>query len=713
MSGGDGQKALAPQQVIDSSVQVVGDVTAPIFLRFAEVGARITPWWSLQRDKELREFWRTEPVLASAIYTVASRQAAFSWALDGPSRACNRVQDILLNADLGAGWVSFIEKGSQELATQDNGWFLEVIRPKNGGPETAPIGIAHLDSGACIRTGDPEEPVLYIDRKGGRHLLKWYQVVILEELPSPIQTMNGVGFCAVSRVLKAAMILKDIATFKEEKVSSRPQRGIWFVQGMRQSVIEDALKKAMESQESEGLTRFVKPIVAASLDPAIPINVHQLDFASLPDGFDEETTLRWYIAQLAMGFGTDYQEFAPMPGQKLGAGAQAEVMAQKARGKGPALFMKRLEHALNLWVCPQSVTFQFVETDPVEEKAKADVALVRAMERRNRIESMEITPAEARQLALDAGDLPPEMVEKDVTEETVATDIEEAPTEEERPGEVETEEPLGGEEVSAKAKKGFPTKGRIRSTDISKHPADDLMRAFADGLQEWLGELQKELVPSLWKEYQRRPRGLLQRMLGRKQAGLLDDEELWRRIQDDGYKVVFKFISDGARRGYKAAEEMLLNIGIVIDFETTNPLVLEAIEEHALNLVRLDGPESVVRSTRDQLREMMTRFYEAPDVAENDFVAALESLFGRDRAERIAITEMTNVYTASGIETAIAEAQRLGLDLGYEVYTVADDRVCEECEAAEAGGPYPFDDDEHKPAIHPTCRCNYGIVRRD
>lgn len=442
---GEGQKALAPTEVLKATVQVTeaAGVNAPILLRFGDVADEMAAWWSPQRDKQLREFWHKEPLLASAIYTLMTRQAAFDWVLDGPPRAVSKAHDVLAYADLGAGWMSFIAKGTQDLCTQDNGWFIEVIRPKGTGPEVAPIGIAHLDSGRCIRTADPESPVLYIDRKGEKHLLKWWQVIVLTEMPSPIETMNGVGFCAVSRVLKAAQILRDIATYKAEKLSSKTNRAIYLIQGIRTSVIYDALKEAEEEEANKAFKRFVAPKIIGSLDTGQPINVHTIEMASLPDGFDEETTLRWYIAQLAMGFGTDYQEFAPMPGQKLGAGAQSEVMAQKARGKAPAFFRKMLEFALNQYVLSQSVHFKFVVADPDEEAEKAAVAKTRAEERQIRLDSGEISIPEARQLALDSGDLPPEMMERDITTETQAADTTGPPDEALRPG-------GGGAEVPAK-----------------------------------------------------------------------------------------------------------------------------------------------------------------------------------------------------------------------------------------------------------------------
>jgi len=198
----------------------------------------------------------------------------------------------------------------------------------------------------------------------------------------------------------------------------------------------------------------------------------------------------------------------------------------------------------------------------------------------------------------------------------------------------------------------------------------------------------------------------LRALLGRKQAGVLDDEELWQQFIDDGYGIAFPFVNEAAYAGFAAGEEMLLNIGALVDFDLVNPFILELGIDGTMELVT-----KVAQSTRRQLRDMMRNFYAAPDVAKNDFMAALEPLFGRTRAEMIAVTEMTNAYSAATIETARVTGAELGLTLGYEVSTVNDADVCEVfCIPASLEGPYPLTDTEHRPALHPRCRCDAVIV---
>lgn len=198
--------------------------------------------------------------------------------------------------------------------------------------------------------------------------------------------------------------------------------------------------------------------------------------------------------------------------------------------------------------------------------------------------------------------------------------------------------------------------------------------------------------------------------MGQKQAGLLGDEELWQQMADDGYALAFGFINEAGQVGLVASEQSLLKIGIVLDYESVNPEVAQVILRNAFRLVQVDGPESIVYATRDQLRRLMATLWTQPDLSGEGFLSALEHLFGRTRAEAIAITEMTSAYADAGLEAARVMGEQLGLTMGYEVLTANDEDVCDECQEAADDGPWPLDDTEHKPALHTRCRCDSSPV---
>ncbi len=281
------------------------------------------------RDRQLREFWPTEPILASALYSTVIRNASFSWTLEGPPNTVAAVQQMLHQADFGRGWSNFITKFTIDLFTQDNGAFFEVIRAEDS-PTAPVVGLAHLDSFRCMRTGDPENPVIYTDRKGVRHKLAWYQVQMESEFPSPIETMHGMQLCAVSRVLQAAQFLRDIGIYQREKIAGDNPNAIYLTGGVPAQTITDAVEQHKARQSERGMARYVIPLIVASLDPTATVSVDKIALKELPDGFDVEQSMRWYINQLALGFGADYQDFAPLPGQGLGTSTQSMVLHQKS-----------------------------------------------------------------------------------------------------------------------------------------------------------------------------------------------------------------------------------------------------------------------------------------------------------------------------------------------------------------------------------------------
>lgn len=370
-------RSVQSTPTVDQNYEPAGGV---LTMQLASVADEIVPWGKApwRRDKQLREFWPTENILASTIYATAIRNAAFSWKLDGPPRTVAAVQNMLHSANLGKGWLYFMVRTTIDLLTQDNAAFIELVRADDA--ETSPvIGISHLDAERCRRTGDPLVPVIYRDRLGVLHKLKWYQVISLEEMPSPVETMNGMQFCFVTRVLRAAQIMRDIKLFKREKVGARGPTALHLVGGVTQSRIEDSTKKADEKGDNQGLMKYLTPYIIASLDPTVSVTHVEIPLKSLPDGFDEDVAMRWYINDLALGSGNDYQDLAPLPGGGLGSSNQSEILHRKSRGKGPGFFMKLVEQAFTFHgVIPQSVKFTYDEQDVAADKEKADLALTQA-----------------------------------------------------------------------------------------------------------------------------------------------------------------------------------------------------------------------------------------------------------------------------------------------------------------------------------------------
>lgn len=380
-----------PSEAIQQSVQVqpevgMGAIQAPLTLMFASAADNIIPWGTnvMRRDQQLREFWPTESYLSGALANVSMRNAVSQWEVQAESdKVVHAVTDMLSSMIAGdtISWVKGILKLSQDIYSQDNGGFIEIIRDPSvdsnsrfKGALAPVIGIGHLDSSQCQRTGNPEYPVIYTDRVGQRHKLAWYQVIALSDFPSPIEKMNGVGVCAISRALRLSQIMRSVAIFKDEEVSGRNVKKINVVGGVGTQQLQDAVRRTTEEANNKGNVRFIEHAILASLDPEKPVSVAVIELASLPEGFDYDQEMQWYISGLALDFGTDYQEFAPLPGGNIGSSAQSAILHKKSSGKGPRLFMDTIAETFkNYGVLPRGAKLVFTDKNEQEELEKQEV----------------------------------------------------------------------------------------------------------------------------------------------------------------------------------------------------------------------------------------------------------------------------------------------------------------------------------------------------
>lgn len=357
------------------------------------------------RDRQLRAFLTTEPVLNSAISSVVARNIGFDWRLTGPPRQTDVSYDLLHNANNGLGWANLISKFSWDFYCQDKGAFIEIIREEDN--ERAPtIGLQHLDAGRCWHTGNPDVPVIYRDRRDRWHEMKWHQIITVGELPAPHEILYGLQYSAMTRVLKAAQIMANVLQHHEEKTGGRHTKAIHIISGINPEEIQAAIEQRKDFTDAQGQTRFMLPAILTNYNPVDKIDHVVLDLMGTPDGWDMKEWQIQYLTILSMGLLTDYQELAPLPGGNLGTSTQSEVLQAKGRGKGAAIFRKVVASKLNTsGVLPQDVEFEFEEQDLGEDRAEADNRKLRAEARELDIASMVITPEIGRQIMVDDGDL--------------------------------------------------------------------------------------------------------------------------------------------------------------------------------------------------------------------------------------------------------------------------------------------------------------------
>jgi SPP1 gp7 family putative phage head morphogenesis protein len=159
------------------------------------------------------------------------------------------------------------------------------------------------------------------------------------------------------------------------------------------------------------------------------------------------------------------------------------------------------------------------------------------------------------------------------------------------------------------------------------------------------------------------------------------------------------------------------------DMRRINQAALDwTVNDYIPSLIRLTGSESVIRTTREGVAELVA-LWERGELPGGrglpDLMQALELYFTPQRARRIAVTEATRVY-AEANRTAWLNSyadeemtQAKGI-VAMRWNTARDERVCPICEPLNGkvvlvNGGFPVEGGI--PPAHPGCRCGLSPLR--
>lgn len=407
----------------------------------------LPPYWTPRRDWALIGTPRREAMWANAVATAATKFAAHSFTIKDSQDSTRRVaasQKLFKRADGGDGWVPFALKVVRDMLTTDNGCFIRIrrdgdeatkIRVKEYAPGTGAeyqgfaeaevttspagskiTGLYHLDSVRCTRTGNLAYPVRYLPVNGVQQILRWDQVLLYADQPSPRAELFGVGECAADRAYATIAKMAAMEQLVYEYLTGGGAHKLAFIQGINESTLRGILEAADADAHAKNLVYFIGTILAA-IPGDIPIDIKELQLKQLLPGFipKDERDNAYMIYANALGI--PVQAIQPLSGQGLGTGTQTVVLEEASKGQGalPA-FLKWWEQTVSDRVLPATTELSFdSDNDQRDQKARAEVKKLRADTRKVQIDSGEISPAIARQLAVDDEDLPQELLAGDAT----------------------------------------------------------------------------------------------------------------------------------------------------------------------------------------------------------------------------------------------------------------------------------------------------------
>lgn len=334
------------------------------------------------RDIVLSEFWKMEPILAGAVYSMSAKMSSMKWTITGPRLKGLAAAKLLARAEhmRGSDWGGFMSSSAVDFYTTNNGVFWEVARSKvsRDGKINRLAGnlsdIGHIDSLACMLTGNRKTPMVYYSELTGQELrFKAGQFISFTSLPSPREIYLGIGFCAVDRAYRAAKLLLGLHDYDEEKLSNLPPEGVAAVTGLTMDEFMDAVELWRIGRERDQSLTFPQVLWLIGSQPNVQVSIDFAGFSQIPESFDRQSVVSHYVMTLALDFGVDAREFWAISSGSLGTASESEIQHIKAKGKGPGEFISLTERHINAEL-PEGVDFGFDTQDIEEDMTAATVA---------------------------------------------------------------------------------------------------------------------------------------------------------------------------------------------------------------------------------------------------------------------------------------------------------------------------------------------------
>jgi hypothetical protein len=437
MTNGTAPSAIAGDTMLEPGYGFPFRLAFPSAYYSAPSYTDLPRWWSPRRDYVLSATVDKEAMWGSVVNQVATKFAALGFTVKDSQDSTRRTasaQELMHGFD---GWVPFATKCVQDYLLTDNGVFIrlrranekvERIRLKavdgtegaqfadvaSASPGARITAIYHMDSLRCIRTGNLTYPVRYQALDGSYHLLRWDQVLYTADMVSPRAEMYGVGRCAAGRAYQTIAKMAAMEQMVFEFLTGSGANKLIFIQGLQEHTLRNLIAAGMEDAKAKGFVYYLGSILAG-IPGDTPISIADVQLKELAQGFvpREERENAYLIYAKAVGLAPG--EVQPNPAG-LNSGEREQVQSDQARGYGLAAFIQWFEQTFSRRVLPQTTTLAIVdENDVKNQKLTAEVQKLRAETRKLQIESGEISPAGARQLAVDAEDLPREFLEDDAT----------------------------------------------------------------------------------------------------------------------------------------------------------------------------------------------------------------------------------------------------------------------------------------------------------
>lgn len=417
--------AVTRQQAVNLFNQIYGVAKEAIFNEppYAADSTRLDTW--------LAKVVKKEPYLLGILQSVVSIDKNRGWTLVGGKIQVRKFVNILHNFQVAPdlfGWRNGLSVSAQNFYQSNLGAVVEIGRSQSNGPLAA---LYTVDPTKCKLTGKQETPLKYTNGPRDKQFWEPTDYFRVTSFPSPAESMNGLGMCAVYRCIELAKLLVSVFEHDKERLGSKAPKGILTINGVSQSQWLQSLEestadlKTLEREYYSGVQ-----VLANDGEPEIKVGLTSL--SNLPEQFDHRQFVDMIIYGYALAFGYDPREFWPVSQGSLGTATESESQFRRASSKGGLDFVLGFQERLQDEL-PETVEFEFEQRDvqgdiaEVEfQKAKLDIISQMysgsSAQQGGPSSAPLVNFEEARQLMVDAKLIPDDWTPEDENAKAADTD---------------------------------------------------------------------------------------------------------------------------------------------------------------------------------------------------------------------------------------------------------------------------------------------------
>lgn len=380
---------------------------------------------SRQLDEYLLRLLRSEPILSSVIFQVVTRDKNRGFTLTGAKSSSERYLRMLHNLHSGKGYRFFTSLAATAYRVSNVGYVAEI----GYGSDNWPAQLWMVDPTKVTLSSNPDSPIKFHNSNRGQAVQFWRPEYFISgnSMPALEEKFNGLGFCAVMRVVTMTRLLVGVNYYQLEKLGLRPPRGYLLFKGISAPKERKASLDREAEQDDLG-TEYYDDVQSIFTQEA-GAGIDFVSLAQLPDNFDFEKLVQTVVKIYAAALGEPANTLFDIDNGGLGAGSGAEtdVQVSEASYIGQMDFISDYQEQLQR-ILPRSTHLEFDERDDMGDLIRAQHADTwsQIAQRLNTPSGFEgeaiLDRNESRKLLAEKGVIPAEWTEAD--EEVVLTDIE-------------------------------------------------------------------------------------------------------------------------------------------------------------------------------------------------------------------------------------------------------------------------------------------------